>query len=299
MSDEEGKNEYRARLKLYQEKKPYHDEPISVTVNPSTSKTAARSIRPRLCDRFLRAEKTMSDHQPAARFPTTQWSRVLSAGDPTDRAGRDALERLCRDYWYPLYAFARKKGLDREEAGDLVQGFLTDLIERRDLTKADPSRGRFRSFLRTACSHFLSHARGHDRAMKRGAGRPPVSIDLQDAEGRYINEPAHDLTPERLFERRWALVLLGHVLARLESEANRAGKSDLFDRLRPMLEGDDLVESYKEIGERLQMSEGSVKVAAHRFRGRYRQIIREEVARTVADPADVDAEIADLLKALE
>jgi DNA-directed RNA polymerase specialized sigma24 family protein len=134
--------------------------------------------------------------------------------------------------------------------------------------------------------------------LKRGGGRIPVSIDLQDAEGRYINEPAHDLTAERLYERRWVMVLLGHVLARLESEARRSGKSALLERLRPMLEGDDLVGSYKEIGESLQMSEGAVKVAAHRFRGRYRQILREEVARTVADPAEVDAEIADLLKAL-
>ncbi len=125
-----------------------------------------------------------------------------------------------------------------------------------------------------------------------------MSIDLQDAEGRYINEPAHDLTAERLFERRWALVLLGHVLARLESEARRSGKSDLLARLRPMLEGDDLEESYKEIGKSLQISEGSVKVAAHRLRGRYRQILREEVARTVADPAEIDAEIAELLRAL-
>jgi RNA polymerase sigma factor (sigma-70 family) len=243
-------------------------------------------------------EKAMSEYQSAAGFPTTHWSCVLRAGHPTDREGRDALERLCRDYWYPLYAFARRQGLDREEAGDLVQGFLADLIERRDLTKADPSRGRFRSFLGTACSHFLSHARDHDRAMMRGGGRTPVSIDLQDAEGRYINEPAHDLTAERLFERRWAMVLLGHVLARLESEASRGGKSELFQHLRPMLEGNDMLDSYKEIGETLQMSEGSVKVAAHRFRGRYRQILREEVARTVADPADIDAEIADLLKAL-
>jgi RNA polymerase sigma factor (sigma-70 family) len=240
----------------------------------------------------------MSDFRSAARFPTTHWSRVLRAGDPIDREGRDALEQLCRDYWYPLYAFARRQGLDREEAADLVQAFLTDLIERRDLTKADPSRGRFRSFLRTSCGHFLSHARDHDRALKRGGGQTPVSIDRQDAEGRYINEPAHDLTAERLYERRWAMVLLGHVLARLESEASRAGKSDLFDRLRPLLEGNDLADSYKEIGERLQMSEGAVKVAAHRFRRRYRQILREEVARTVADPTDVDAEIADLLEAL-
>jgi RNA polymerase sigma factor (sigma-70 family) len=242
--------------------------------------------------------KPLPDDPKAQRFPTTHWSRVIRAGDPTDREGREALEQLCRDYWYPLYAFARRQGLDREDAGDIVQGFLADLIERRDLTKADPARGRFRSFLRTACSHFLSHARDRDRAFKRGGGRTPVSIDLQDAEGRYLNEPAHDLTAERLFERRWAIVLLGHVLARLEREAARAGKSDLFNRLRPMLEGEDLTVSFKEIGETLQMSEGAVKVVAHRFRGRYRQLLREEVARTVADPADVDDEIVDLLKAL-
>lgn len=239
----------------------------------------------------------MSDDLPLAGFPTTHWSRVLRAGDPTDREGRDALERLCRDYWYPLYAFARRQGLDREEASDLVQGFLADLIERRDLTKVDPSRGRFRSFLRTACAHFLSHSREHDRAMKRGSGRIPVSIDMQDAEGRYLNEPAHGLTAERLFERRWAMVLLGRVLTRLESEASRGGKSDLFNHLRPLLEGGDLADSYKQIGYTLQMSEGSVKVAAHRFRSRYRDLLREEVARTVADPAEVDAEIADLLRA--
>jgi RNA polymerase sigma factor (sigma-70 family) len=240
----------------------------------------------------------MSNNRSTAKFPTTQWSRVLRAGDPSDREGRDALEQLCRDYWYPLYAFARRRGLDREAAGDLVQGFLADLLERGDLTKADPSRGRFRSFLQTACSHFLSHAREHDRALKRGGGRAPVSIDMRSAEGRYINEPAHDLTAERLFERRWATVLLEHVLARLESEVHRSGKFALLVRLRPILEGDKLVESYKEIGDALQMSEGAVKVAAHRLRERYRQILREEVARTVADPAGVDAELADLLKAL-
>jgi RNA polymerase sigma-70 factor (ECF subfamily) len=208
------------------------------------------------------------------------------------------LERLCLDYWYPLYAFVRRQGLDREDASDVVQAFLADLIERRDLAKADPARGCFRSFLRKACAHFLAHARDRERAAKRGGGRAPVSIDLQDAEGRYVNEPAHDLTPERLFERRWAMVLLEHVLARLELETARGGKSGLFAHLRPLLEGGELSESYKHIGETLHMSEGSVKVAAHRLRSRYRQLLREEVARTVADPADIDAEIADLLRGL-
>ena len=240
----------------------------------------------------------MSQNPSAARFPTTQWSRVLRAGDASDREGRDALEQLCRDYWYPLYAFARRRGLDREEAGDLVQGFLADLLERGDLTKADPSRGRFRSFLRTACSHFLSHAREHDRALKRGGGRAPVSIDLRDAEGRYIER-----TSARSDGRTSLRAALGDGPAwtRLGPPGiggARQWQIALLVRLRPLLEGDKLVESYKEIAETLEISEGAVKVAAHRFRGRYRQILREEVARTVADPGEVDAELADLLKAL-
>ncbi len=240
----------------------------------------------------------MSEYQPAAGFPTTHWSCVLRASDPEDRQGRDALEQLCRDYWYPLYAFSRRQGLDAEQASDLVQGFFADLIERRDLAKADPSRGRFRSFLRTACSNFLSHSRDHDRAEKRGGGRTPVSIDLQDAEGRYINEPAHEITAERLFERRWTMVLLDHVLTRLEAEAKRGGKSELFKHLRPLLEGHDLHQSYQQISETLQISENAVKVAVHRLRSRYRQLLREEVSRTVADPAQIEEEIADLLRAL-
>jgi RNA polymerase sigma-70 factor (ECF subfamily) len=223
---------------------------------------------------------------------------VIRAGDPTDREGRAALERLCKDYWYPLYAFVRRKGLDQDEASDLVQGLFSDLIERRDFAKADPARGRFRSFLRTACDHFLANRREHDRAIKRGGGKTLVSINTGDAEGRYVHEPSHDLTPERLFERRWAMVLLERVLAQLEAEVSRAGKSSLLQHLRPALEGEDLRVSYREIGETLQMSESAVKNAAHRFRGRYRQILREEVARTVADAAEVDAEIADLLRAL-
>jgi RNA polymerase sigma factor (sigma-70 family) len=240
----------------------------------------------------------MTEHPPAAGFPTTHWSRVLRAGDPQDRDRRDALEQLCRDYWYPLYAFVRRQGLDREGASDLVQAFLADLIQRRDLAKADPARGRFRSFLRTSCAHFVAHARDRERAAKRGGGRIPVSIDLRDAEGRYVNEPAHELTAERLFERRWTMVLLEHVLARLEAEMSRGGNSALFAQLRPLLEGEDMENSYQQIGEALSMSEGSVKVAAHRLRRRYRQLLREEVARTVADPAEIDAELADLLRAL-
>jgi DNA-directed RNA polymerase specialized sigma24 family protein len=233
-----------------------------------------------------------------ALFPTTQWSRVARAGGLDDPEARVALEGLCRDYWYPLYALARRRGVNRDEAGDIVQGFIADLLERRDLATADPARGRFRSFLRAACIHFIERRREHDRALKRGGGIRPVSIDLADAEGRYGREPSHDLTAERLFERRWALDILSRALSQVEREAVEAGKGELFTRLRPVFEGDDRAESYREIAVSLGMSDAAVKMAALRLRRRFRDVFREEVARTVADPADVKAEIADLMTAI-
>lgn len=240
----------------------------------------------------------MPEPPSAARFPTTHWSRVVRAGDPDDPEAFAALDGLCRDYWYPLYAFTRRQGLSPEDACDLIQGFFADLIERGDLAAADRERGRFRAFLLTCCRHYLAHRREHDRALKRGGGRRHVAIDLLDAEGRYGREPTHDLTAERLFERRWALALLEKVLTRLESEMAIAGKGVLFDRLRPALEGDGQAKPYRDIATALGMSEGAVKVAVHRLRARYRELLREEVAHTVADPADVDAELAELLTAL-
>ena len=161
----------------------------------------------------------------AARFPTTRWSRVIRAGDPADPRGRAALEELCRDYWFPLYAFVRRHGFSAEEAEDIVQGFLADLLERGDLATLDQSKGRFRSFLRAACEHFLANRRDHDRAAKRGGGITIVSINRLDAESRYDREPAHELTAERLFQRQWALTLVGRVLERLEAEPVQAGKA--------------------------------------------------------------------------
>jgi len=240
----------------------------------------------------------MFESPSSARFPTTCWSRVARAGNPSDPQAGAALEGLCRDYWYPLYAFVRRRGFDADLARDLVQGFLADLLERRDLAGVDRDRGRFRSFLRSACAHFLAHHREHDRALKRGGGHRVISIDLPEAEGRYGREPARDLTAERLFERRWTLDLLGHVLARMEGEAAQAGKGELFAHLRPILEGDDRSLSYREIGTALGLSVGAIKVAAHRLRARYREVLREEVGRTVADLGEVDAELRDLIASL-
>jgi RNA polymerase sigma-70 factor (ECF subfamily) len=240
----------------------------------------------------------MAEPPSAARFPTTHWSRVARAGVPDDPEARAALEGLCRDYWYPLYAFARRRGLGPDDAADLVQGFFADLIARRDLAAADPARGRFRSFLLAACSHYLSNRREHDRAAKRGGGRAPVPIDRLEAESRYGREPTHELTPERLFARRWALDLLERALGRLEAEAAGARQAALFGRLRPALTGDGGCEPYAVVAEELGITEGAVKMAALRLRRRYGELLRAEIAQTVADPADVDDELRDLFAAL-
>ena len=145
----------------------------------------------------------------AARFPTTRWSRVAAASGPDNPSARAALEGLCRDYWFPLYAFTRRAWPSPHEAEDIVQGFLADLLERGSLAGLDRSKGRFRSFLRAACDHYLANRRDHDRAAKRGGGITIVSIDRVDAESRYDREPSHELTAERLFEKQWALMLLG------------------------------------------------------------------------------------------
>jgi RNA polymerase sigma factor (sigma-70 family) len=243
-----------------------------------------------------------SDSRPerpsVARFPTTHWSQVVAAGDRAAPEARDALAELCRAYWYPLYAFIRRKGHGPEDAQDLVQGFLASLLERDDLRTLEPARGRFRSFLMASCAHYLSKQRDRARALKRGGGRTPISIDRLEAESRFGVEPSHDLTPERLFERRWALTLLGHVLDRLDLEMDRPDRKPLYDQLRPALVGLDEIPSYRQIGESLGLSEGAVKMAAHRLRARFRELLRDEISRTVSEPSEVDAEIGTLLAAL-
>ncbi len=234
----------------------------------------------------------------AARFPTTRWSRIGRVGDQADPEARAALEGLCRDYWFPLYAFVRARGHSSHEAEDLVQGFLADLLERGDLARLDQSKGRFRAFLRSACDHFLSNRRDHDRTAKRGGAASILSIDRGDAEGRYLREPAHSLTPDRLFEREWALALLARVIDRLEAESVQAGNGVFFERVRPALQKDGLAPSYRKIAEEFGMSAEAVRAATRRIRLRYRELLREEVGRTIDDPKAVDEEIGELLVAL-
>jgi RNA polymerase sigma-70 factor (ECF subfamily) len=232
------------------------------------------------------------------RFRTTRWSVVLAARDGPSPEARQALRDLCEAYWYPLYAFIRRQGHPAEEARDLTQEFFLRLLEKDFLALVDQSRGKFRSFLMAACKHFLANERDRARAQKRGGGREVLSLDAQAGESRYIAEPTHDLTAERLFERRWALLLLHRVLERLRDEWRRAGKGEQFETLKAFLTGEKPAGQYAEAAAALGATPGAVRVAAHRLRRRYRELLREEIARTVNDPGEVEAEIRDLIAAL-
>lgn len=232
-----------------------------------------------------------------AAFSATHWSMVLAArGDDSD--ARAALEKLCRTYWFPLYAFLRRSGLAPHDAEDATQSFLADLLGRGALEAVDRERGKFRSFLLAALRHHQSHARERAAAQKRGGGLPAISFDALDAEQRYAIEPADELSPDKLFDRQWALTILARAQARLAAEYESAGKAALFEALRPTLTGARESARYTSLGERLGLSEGAVKVAVHRFRERYRASLRAEVAETVGDAAEVDAELRHLIAAL-
>jgi RNA polymerase sigma-70 factor (ECF subfamily) len=233
-----------------------------------------------------------------AAFPTTRWSQVVAAGDRDGPASREALAELCSAYWYPLYAFVRRKGHPPDEAADLVQGAFLTLLDRDGLAAVAPERGRFRSFLMVVCTHHMADCRDRDRAAKRGGGRTPISFDRVHAESRYAAEPSDELTAERLYERRWATSLLEHAVARLEAEEVAAGKATLVSRLLPTLSGGQGEVRLAAIAAELGMTEGAVKTAASRLRRRFGAIIREEIARTVADPADVEEEVRALFAAL-
>ncbi len=231
-------------------------------------------------------------------FETTQWSIVLAAGRDATGPARDALATLCDRYWYPVYAYVRRRGHDADEAEDLTQSFFATLLEKRYVGAADPARGRFRSFLLTAVTHFLSNERDRATAAKRGGGRAIVSLDAETAEGRYRMEPSHDATPERLFERRWALTLLDRTLGALRAEQERAGHAERFDRLKGFLTGEGGDGGYGVAAADLGLSEGAVKVAIHRLRKRYRELLRAEIAQTLEDTAAVEDELRALFAAL-
>ena len=243
--------------------------------------------------------RTSSCRTSGARFAATRWSIVLAAGGEHDAtATRRALEELIQAYWFPLYAFVRRQGCQVAAAEDLVQGFLARLLEKEDLAQVDRSKGRFRSFLLAAMKNFMANERARDRALKRGGGVRVLALDSLDAEARYAVEPAEEMTPERLFDRRWALAVLEQVLARLRREFIDAGNGALFETIKDCLMPDRGKLPYAQLARRLGMTEGALKVAVHRMRRRYRDLLRHEIAQTVETPAQVDEEIAYLLNCL-
>jgi RNA polymerase sigma-70 factor (ECF subfamily) len=230
-------------------------------------------------------------------FATTRWSLVAAAQDASAPAAREALAELCAAYWFPVYAYVRRRGHDHHAAQDLTQGFFARLLEKNDLAAADRTRGRFRSFLLAACQHFLANQHDHAAAKKRGGGRVHVPLDFADADGRYSREPADATTPERVFDRQWALGVLERVLAGLRDEYAESGRAKLFDAIKGCLTGATEA-GYAELADRLRMTEGAVKVAVHRLRQRYKDRLRAAIAETVAAPEEVEEEIRDLFAAL-
>jgi len=236
--------------------------------------------------------------QTGGHFETTHWSLVLQAGHVSSSGGPAALAQLCQTYWPPLYAYARRKGHGPHDAQDLTQDFFSRLLEDNFFSTADRAKGRFRSFLLTAFNNFLINEWVRGQAQKRGGGQVLIPLDMEGIEATSGAELAHHLTPERAFERRWVLALLEKVVRRLQDEYVSAGRAELFGALRGSLSGEALGKSYAEVAQRLGMSEGAVKVAVHRLRQRYRELLRAEIANTVASPDEVDDELRHLFAAL-
>jgi RNA polymerase sigma-70 factor (ECF subfamily) len=232
-----------------------------------------------------------------SRFATTRWSVVLAAGRTDCSESREALSTLCGLYWYPLYAYARRRGLGAEEAADLTQGFFARLLEQKFFRGADRQRGKFRSYLLGAFKHFLSHEWARARAQKRGGGRKFIPLDPRDAEARYGIEPSHDLTADKLFDKQWALRVLELAMEELRHGCVLAGKERQFERFKPFLSGGTGSE-YREAASGLGLSEGAVRVLVHRLRRKYRELLREQIRRTVDSPEEVEEEIRHLFAAI-
>ncbi len=232
------------------------------------------------------------------RFATTQWSLVLAAAKRDSAEAEEALARLCALYWYPIYAFVRRQGHPVEEAQDLTQGFFARIIEKNDLSAADRARGRFRSFLLSACKHFLSNERDRALTLKRGGGWAAVPIDAAAAETRFQGALAHEATPESLYDRQWCQTILTSALDALRGDYAAAGRERLFDRLERFLTMDDDAGTHADAACDLAMTAGAVKVAVHRLRRRYRHAIRRCVAETVESADEIDEEMHDLLRTL-
>ena len=244
------------------------------------------------------AENPASVPAGAGQFPPTLWSVVLLAGQASSGPSQEALATLCRAYWFPLYAYLRRQGKAPHDAQDLTQSFLLHLLEKNALSRVQREKGKFRSFLLASLQYFLADERDKERAQKRGGGVTFISLDNQETEDRYRAEPADNMDPAKVFERRWATTLLERTLARLEAEFAGAGRKERFEQLQVFLLGEPTTVTYAEAGKRLGIREGAVKVAVLRLRQRYRELLRAEIASTVAKEEEVDEEMRHLFAAL-
>jgi RNA polymerase sigma factor (sigma-70 family) len=236
---------------------------------------------------------------PSGRqFVTTHWSVVLAAGTTRAPAAREALERLCHDYWYPLYVFIRRLGRSPADAQDLAQGFFVYLLERQLLSRADPHIGRFRSFLLGSLKHYLAHEHERASALKRGGGRELLSRDAVDPEERYRLEPLDAATPEAIFDQRWALQQIENSLKKLRAEYAASGRGPLFDLLKDYVWGEQNALRLVEIADRLDLTEEAIKKSVQRLRQRFRDCLRGEIAQTVSSPEQIDEELRHLRAAL-
>lgn len=246
-----------------------------------------------------RRTKAAPGARPGTRFETTRWSVVLAARGSDPERAKAAMSTLCGQYWFPLYAFLRSRRHSPEEAEDLTQGFFAHLLEKESLRHVDPGRGRFRGFLLASCKNYVADQRTRGQAKKRGGGEVPLSLDREDAEGRLRYEPIDDLTPERIFERQWALAVIERALANLRERYESAGKAEHFDVMKVFLSGEKRPMPHSEVAERLGLSELAVKVAVHRLRKRFRDSLHDEIAQTVSGESEVDDELRALYAALE
>ncbi len=222
---------------------------------------------------------------------TTQWSAILAIKDLSNPNAQKALANLCKKYWTPLYIYVRKKGYSLEDAQDLVQGFFADLIDKEYLKKVDKEKGKFRSFLLTAMNHYLINEWDKTRAQKRGGDKKLLSLDFEEAEVNYKNQPSDELSPDKIYERQWAINLLNRVFNNLKKEFDEDGKQNIFENIKNYLTYDDSDYSYMEIAQRVGMTEGAIKVTVHRARKRFGQLLRDEIVNTVSDPSEVEDEI--------
>ncbi len=245
----------------------------------------------------MQEDSTNYDLHQASQFATTRWTMVTAAGREDSPDARQALEFLCRKYWSPLYFYLRRRGYDRSQAEDFVQGFFTHLLEKRGLRNVTPQKSKFRSFLLVSLKNFVADEWRRSQTERRGGGKCFLSLEFEQAETSYSLEPADRLSADKLFDRSWALTVIARAMEALQGEYAKAGKGEFFEQVKGYITAEPEAGSYQQSVVRLEMSEGAVRVAVHRLRRRLREVIRSEIAETVTTGEQLEEEIRDLFAA--